>query len=263
MKGPFDDPKEVARAKRIASGELGQQIVRFPLQFAEPVIIGSVPEDGKEPVLNNGTATLVQIGERQLAVTCAHVLAEFRRRRDEGIRQFVFQIGMLEFDCEDRLAGYDEFLDLAVFDITGLKHSRASTRSGGGPFRFHEPSQWPPTAATTDELVSVAGYPGAWRQAPINMHIDFDTFSIGAQPVTSSLRNRIALQFDRDYWVSAFGDRGKDFKLLGGMSGGPIMVMRRLHWDLAGIVTHFSEEWDVLFGAPALRICTDGSIDPE
>jgi len=263
MTTPFDNSEQIARVKSGAISELGQHITGFALQFAEPVIIGTVPTRGKETTLNNATATLLRIASREFAVTCAHVLQEFRNKRDVDERKFVFQVGMLGVNPEDQLVGYDEVLDLAVLEITGLRHAHASSRPRNGPFQFHEPHRWPPAIASDREVVSIAGYPGAWRQPLSDDHITFDTFSIGAQPVTSSQRNSLALQFNREHWVSSFGDRGKDIKLLGGMSGGPIMVMRPLNWDLAGIITHFSEDWDVLFGAPTLRIRADGTIDPE
>ena len=112
-------------------------------------------------------------------------------------------------------------------------------------------------------LVSFAGFPGAWRQPPVGNHVDFDTFAIGAQPVTSSYSDRLAFQFERGYWVSSYGVRGRAFSELGGLSGGPVMVMRQLHWEMAGFITHFSKEWDILFATPSARVRADGRLDTE
>lgn len=259
----YDDPDEVRRAKARVSAPLGREIVRFPLQFAQPVLIGPGPRAGQAPTLSNGTATLLRLDGREFAVTCEHVLAKYRELRAGGDRTVVFQVGMLAFDPEDRLTAEDKRLDLAVFDLTNLGHARASVR-GSGAFQFHEPRAWPPALPTPEEeFVSLAGFPGAGRQPPVGDHIDFDTFALGAHPVTSAHRERLTFQFEREYWEPSYGQPDPDFAALGGMSGGPVMVMRRLHWDMAGFITHFSESWDLLFAAPAVRLQSDGTLDPE
>jgi hypothetical protein len=258
MKGPYSDPAKIARAKALMAGPLGRELVRFPMQFAQPVIIGSVPERGQEPQINNGSATLLRIADREFAVTCEHVLEKYRRQRDQGQRKFVFQIGMLELDVEARLVDARKELDLAVIDITGLRHRNVSVR--GGDFQFHEPPAWPPQQPSDDELVSIGGFPGAMRQPLVGDHIEFDTFGIGAQPITSSHSDRLAFQLQREFWVSSFGSDMRDFTDMAGMSGGPVMVMRKLHWDMAGFITHFSESWDLLFATPATRVRSDGTL---
>lgn len=252
-----DDPDEVARAKGLASGDLGRELVRFSLQFAQPVLFGNPPMPGVEPLVNNGTATLLRLDRGELAVTCEHVLAGYASRKAQD-RSLVFQVGMLEFDPLDRMIDRDATLDIVTFDLSGLDHRRASVR--GGPMLFHEPVDWPPGRLVEGDVVSLGGFPGDWRQPAVNAWIDFDTFSVGITPVTRVSPDRVVCQFEREYWVQSYGTRGMEFKALGGMSGAPVMVLRKLHFELAGIVSQFSGEFDLLYVAPASRLRRDGTI---
>jgi hypothetical protein len=70
----YADPEEVHLAKERAAGPLGRELGQFPLQFARPARIGSLPGVKENPMLRNGKATLVRLSRRQFAVTCCHVL---------------------------------------------------------------------------------------------------------------------------------------------------------------------------------------------
>jgi hypothetical protein len=45
------------------------QITRYPVQFAAPVFFGDSPNISNSASLNNGTAALVKLGDKYLAVT--------------------------------------------------------------------------------------------------------------------------------------------------------------------------------------------------
>jgi hypothetical protein len=49
---------------------------------------------------------------------------------------------------------------------------------------------------------------------------------------------------------------------LGGMSGGPVFVKRKLYWDLVGIVTEYHENYDTVFFTSLRPIRNDGQIEP-
>ena len=47
---------------------IASEYAKFALQFAAPIFIGPVPESGRGKI-NNGTVTLVNLGDRQYGVT--------------------------------------------------------------------------------------------------------------------------------------------------------------------------------------------------
>lgn len=75
----YDDPEAVAKAKRLAAGPLGEQLAKYPLRFAAGVLIGPTRRS-RMFRLTSGTATLLRLAGRPLAVTCSHVIESYRNR---------------------------------------------------------------------------------------------------------------------------------------------------------------------------------------
>src|SRR5439155_8915756 len=57
------------------------EISKYPGRFATPVFFGESPYASYAAGLSNGTASLVKLQNRFLAVTCQHVLQVYRRAR--------------------------------------------------------------------------------------------------------------------------------------------------------------------------------------
>ena len=256
-----DDPAEVERAKALAAGDAGRAIVRISLEYCQPILFGDPANHKPVQSIRTASATLVTIGSLKIAVTCAHVFRAYSRLREATEdRKVIFQVGNVSFDPLERLLDVDDALDIASFDLADLNHTKAGVR--GGPLTFHEPTVWPPNPVVPGDFVSLSGFPGAWKDVYPGGKVEHDTFSVGPQEVTSVSEGRIACVFERGNWVQSSGTRGVDLKELGGMSGGPVFILRRLHWELAGIITDFSESFDLLYAAPARRLAYNGRIEP-
>lgn len=200
------------------------------------------------------------MGGGPFAITCCHVVDEFRKAvaRDPRV---TFQIGQYRLDPVTELVDSDRDLDLATFRLDPEKLEGRAVR--GGAFAVHRAPQWPPREIVQGDVLSIGGYPGIWRQpTTANLKVDFDTFALGAVEVTSIQEKRIVCQFERDRWVQTYGSRGADLTKMGGISGAPALVLRQLHWELAGVVTDHSEEFDLLYVTLASRVSMDGKLLP-
>ena len=70
-------------AKKLVAGPLGRQMGMFPLRFCKPAFFGVPPSREHPVVVNNGTASLLDLRGDLLAVTCHHVIEGYRRKLDE------------------------------------------------------------------------------------------------------------------------------------------------------------------------------------
>ena len=69
--------------KKLVAGPLGRQMEMFPLRFCKPAYFGVPPSREHPVVVNNGTASLLDLRGDLLAVTCHHVIEGYRRKLDE------------------------------------------------------------------------------------------------------------------------------------------------------------------------------------
>jgi hypothetical protein len=215
------------------------------------VVIAEPPRGDR---LKNGTATLVQLGCNRIAVTCYHVLEEYRR-----IPGAIFQIGNVKLDPNEQLLAEQPQADLATIRLSEAQ-AQALTTSQGIKGDFFQPRSWPPAAVRENDCVAIGGYPGTWRQRISPDVLDFYSYGVGATAVTSVHENRFACQFDRQRWISSFRDKCPNQEELGGMSGGPVFRLGHLHWELVGFIYEFSPQFDIMLLRPAHIIQADGSI---
>src|SRR4051812_29069572 len=108
-------------AKKLAAGPLGREMSKFPLRFAKAILFGDLPSPHAPARINNGTASLIDLGNGPLAITCSHVIASFRERVRQG-RPSLFQSGNCRLNPLSQLISEDENLDLAVI---GLRNDQA------------------------------------------------------------------------------------------------------------------------------------------
>ena len=78
------------------------EISKYSIRFATPVLFGESPYSSDYAALRNGTATLLKLRGRFLAVTCQHVLKEYRYLKLAGPMTF-FQIGHVLIDPDKQI----------------------------------------------------------------------------------------------------------------------------------------------------------------
>jgi hypothetical protein len=246
--------EQVQWAKDLAAGPLGQMMSRFPLRYASGIYIG--PTNTLSLIKpNSATATLLRFGDRPFAVTCSHVLENFRKRPPST--EPGFWIGSLEIDPISRLVDEDRDLDLAVLDLSGLNLS--SIHSGGEiGSTFVQPPTWPPIPPQVGDPVAFGGFPGSLRDHPRMDEVTFRSFSVGACEVTVSESDYLVCQLEREFWIGT--PEWLEFRDWGGLSGGPVFMWRGLVPELIGIVCEYQPSLDLLRIRCSNVIRTDGTL---
>jgi hypothetical protein len=251
--------EQIKKAKELATGPLGQQLSKYPLRFAAAVLIGEKNKGIYEPTVNNGTVSLVDFGNGPIAITCSHVLDEYRKRL-QGNESTFFHIGSLELDPLSSLIDESEDLDLATIDLSNENLNEIHEGGEIGSCMV-QPPIWPPGNITEGDYVAFGGFPGLWKERPLDTELVFPSFSSGACRVAAVGSNYFVVQFEREYWVQSFAyDQREDLYDLGGLSGGPVFINRDLYFDFIGIIYQFSPAFDLMRIRPSRLIRKDGCI---
>ncbi len=256
------DPELVKRAKEQAAGPLGRELAKFPLRFAAAGFFGKRPVRDRPVEVNHGTMTLVELGGRRMAVTCSHVLKKYREISDDS--STLFQISGRELDPLERIIGESPDLDLVSIDLSDIDVDELVRGEEIGSC-FFVPRDWPPKQLQSGDFVAFGGFPGKWRRYPSWDEIVFDSWSSGACGVASVREEYFVCQFEREYWVESFnigGHEGMELDDIGGLSGGPVFILRGLRFELVGVIYEFSSEFDLMYVRPTQLIREDGTFCP-
>jgi len=237
-------------ARALLAGPLGEQLGRFPLRWCKPAFFGIPPEPGNQLEVKSGTASLIARGEDHFAITCRHVVEEYRLTRAKSDTAF-FHIGNCAIDPLGQLLAEGEGeLDVAVLRLTPEQAARVVHGNFGIGEGFFPIEQRRPDLVEEGIGVAFAGFPGALRRVQALNELNFGTYSCGATPVTASNDVRFICQFERDEWVRQGIE--PDPATLGGLSGGPAFSIQYgaagiMTYAFAGIIYVFSEEFELLY----------------
>jgi hypothetical protein len=100
------------------------------------VYLGESPHDSETAALASGTGVFIRFDGKLVGVTCQHVLASFRKRREANTRT-IFAFGRLIVDAESLVLDESRELDLVTFDFTNVRPLADQGRTV-------EPTNWPP-----------------------------------------------------------------------------------------------------------------------
>jgi hypothetical protein len=257
------DPKLVEKAKQEAAGPLGREMTKFPLRFAKAVFFENLPDVKSGHTVNNGTVTLVDLGSGQMAITCSHVLDGYRERLKEN-NKVLFRIGKVILNPLEHLIDESPELDLATINLREININEISLGKEIGT-SFFDPVTWPPSDVKVGDYIAFGGFPGKLREQTSSGDLIFGSLSNGASEVSSVNYEYFICQFEREYWVESLGiESEKDLHELGGISGGPVFLMREnngiMSYEFVGIIYQFSTDYDLLYIRKAKFINKDGSI---
>jgi hypothetical protein len=200
-------------------------------------------------LVNNGSAFVLQSSENYYLGTALHVVDAWLRRTEAGER-LLFQVGHADLPPRDRFVWKSEpddiaFLEIDAFDVQRIGVLPCET-SGGWP---------PPTPRNGDQLM-FAGFPGLLRERDGDNAVNFGSF-VGTVSATTVREHHVVSQFEREHLISS-DDRGvpPPGTDLGGMSGGPVFLLRKLDYPLVGLISEYSAQFELL------RIATFGHLPP-
>ena len=230
--------------------DLAQKLVDFPLRYATGIYFGNLPPVNDLPVVNSGTASLISLNNKPVAITCSHVIDKYRHLKEES-PEIIFQIGNLKLDPIPKIISESskDNLDIVIIDLEGenleeLKFGNVENLD------FFVPSKWPPGEVNIDQFVAFAGFPGAWRESVDSSSLVFNAFTCGACLVGSVTDDHLCCVIERQQWIVSYERAGFDgFELmkLGGLSGGPVFFLNELFWEFVGIIYEHNEAFDILY----------------
>ncbi len=231
---------------------VAQQMVRLAQHCAVPIIFAPPLRIGGK--LNGATGCVLQLGSVSFVVTASHVLREYQDRLRLG-EVLNWQVGALPpFDPLPRVAWRDENRDIVFLRVT----EEEAKATGGVSSCVVSPSTgWPPRAPEVGQIVLVSGYPKALREVDASGWIGAGPYS-GMFRVTRTGDGYFYCQIEQKDLISFDGGPlpapGSD---VGGVSGGPALLVGTIVYPLVGVVTEHSRHFDLL------RIATLDSVDEK
>lgn len=243
-------------ARHLMAGEFGVQLSKYPLRFCKPAFFGARPAHGDPLEVNNGTASLIRRGDEHFAITCAHVLEGFRRKKEAAAGTF-FNIGNCSVDPVGQLVRQDEDLDVAVVGLTPAQADEIVHGSDGIGEAFFDMGVARPSPVAGGEGLAFGGFPGALRRVQSLDALNFGGYGCGATPVTAAHDDYLVCRFEREEWVRNGYEPEPDS--IGGISGGPAFRLLQsaagvISYEFCGIVREYSETLDLLYFAQASAI---------
>ena len=235
---------------------INQQMARLARDHAVPIIFAPPRSCGGK--INGASGSVVQLKSGIFLTTASHVLEGYETRMHAG-EVLNWQVGDLPpFDPIPRIAWRSRDLDIVLLRIT------AEEARSIGPCIISTPGKWPPVIPQEGQIVLVGGYPKALREE------DLQAGSIGAGPYSAVFRVTVVgdgyckCMIERRDLISFDGgplpEAGTD---MGGLSGGPVLLMDAINFPLVGVVTDRCEmslaEFEILQFATLAGIQLDPS----
>ena len=250
------DMNEISLKDVSFSNPFFNEISKYPVKFATPVFFGESPYSSSSAFIRNGTATLLILCDRYIAVTCHHVLKGCRqfRQKNNGL----FYLGPIGVNPEQYLISEDKDYDLAIFDLSNLVRKVPELSKA----KFVKPRVWSPHDIAKEDVLCMAGFPGIWRDQIRLGHLRFYSYSSGAAGVVSFGDNYIVTTVQIEDCITQI-NHGKVWGSLGGLSGGPVFVWRKtpiLIAELIGFIYEYQKSYDLMFVRSGNVIGVDGKI---
>lgn len=223
----FEQLSEENKSRYLA---INRQMVRLARDYAVPIIFAPPPSVGSK--INGASGCVVQLASGTFVVTASHVLAGYEKRVGKGER-LNWQVGNLPpFDPLLRVEWRSPERDIVL-----LRISENEARSIG-PCTIAAPRRWPVHPPKEGDLVLVAGYPKGLREEnPSEGWIGSGPYSAIFR-VTLAEADRCKCLIERRDLIGFEGGRlpepGAD---MGGLSGGPVLLVDTLDFPLIGVVT--------------------------
>jgi hypothetical protein len=249
-KAPDGHPISIERAKELMAGDLGRVYRSILSSSCVPIFWRRVTEPG-EPILHNGTLTIVRTPKRLFGITAAHVLRQYER--DHTNAPVLLQLLNARLEAPE-IIDISEKLDLATIAIT--ESLLKQTGKAVVPL-----STWPPRVPQEGRGIMLGGYPGIDRLQPKPREAIFGMFTaLGlARRVVGP---QITWLVERDFGT---GDLPLN-RDLGGISGGPLIGLfespsHLTYYALCGIISEAHPLLENVIARRADFIAADGAID--
>lgn len=211
-------------------------------------------------VVNNGTASFLELPGGKFIVTNHHVWTAYTQQREDtpGLRLALMGEGYCRpVDISTaKLVDADEGLDLAVLRFEANDVIESVGKS------FYVPKEWPLGVAAEGEDVVLVGFPGQ-RKEPTAEYLRFEAFLLGLTVLSVSDRKYLLGFTNPDPLVQQFSSRPLEKFVWGGMSGSMAyrLDLETNQFHVAGFLHAAGEGLRAsFFAGRADRLCEDGTI---
>jgi hypothetical protein len=207
----------------------------IPIVFAPPLSVGGQ--------VNAASGCVLQLDFGWFIITASHVLAKYEKRLHEG-EKLNWQVGALPpFDPRPCVSWRSFHRDVVFIRVT---EAEAKAACGRASWIASAPTGWPPRAPEVGEVVLVSGYPKALQEFDPSGLIGAGPFSAMFR-ITSTGPGYFYCQIEQKDLVSFDGGPlpppGAD---VGGLSGGPVLLMGNVVYPLVGVVVEHHQSYDLL-----------------
>ena len=227
------DPSEQARVLEASDG-----LCRFVYGRTTSILVAAEP--GPNADLKNGSGFVLSLNGRYYLGTAWHVVEAWEERRASG-EDVQFQVGSAVLEPDSGRIWSHREDDIAFIPLT-TGHLQKIDAAPIEPIRG-----WPPPVVQRGDYVVMSGFPGYLRDERQVDEVDLHAVSTLLQ-VKEVGPGYIACQFEREHWISSnwakVPEPGTD---LGGMSGGPALLVQNLAYPLVGLVSEFSANFEILY----------------
>jgi hypothetical protein len=209
---------------------LTQQLTDFARDHAVPIIFAPPLSIGGK--LNGATGFVLRLEAGTFVITASHVLAEYKNRTQAG-ETLHWQVGDLPpFEPISRIAWRD-----CARDIVLLRISDEEAR-GIGRYRISEPVSWPPCLPREGQFVAMAGYPQVLRDEDTSLGLIRSGPWSALFPVRAVEEGRCTCVIERKDLISFNGGPLPEPGMhVGGLSGGPVLLVGNPSPPLVGVIT--------------------------
>jgi hypothetical protein len=217
--------------------ESGRAIVGLAQQHAGGLIVAQPPSRGG--IFSTASFFVLELNGRYWLGTAHHVLQAYEAAfaNDPSV---VIQVGDLQMHLDDRETYCDNVADacliaLAATEYPLLNVPALSTMAG-----------WPPPVPHEGAYVALCGYPAIVRERPSAKKVGFNALSAIFR-VTQASERHCSCQWEREEWLHFDGPPPPDPSPdLGGMSGGPVLLMGGIGFPLVGVISEFHASFEIL-----------------
>jgi hypothetical protein len=258
----MNEPGGAQRFERLSAEEqtryiaVSQQLTNFARDHAVPIILA--PPLSIRGKLNGASGSVLRLEAGTFVVTASHVLAEYENRTQSG-ETLNWQVGNLPpFEPVSRIAWRDPARDIVLLRISDNEARDI------GPCIISEPASWPPCLPREGQFVLMAGYPKVLRDDNASFGL------IGSGPWSAVFRVTLVGEgyckcvIERKDLISFNGgplpEPGMD---MGGLSGGPVLLVGNPSYPLVGVITEICQltvgELEIFTVATLESVMMDGS----
>ena len=213
-------------------------MTKLVFSYAAAINVSPPPSVGGK--INNGSGFVLRLDHGLYLVTAWHVVKFWLDRVGAG-EKVLFQVRDALLVPSERIVWRDEENDIAFLDLRPEEVEKVN-------IHVCEPiAGWPPPHPPQGSYVLVSGFPAVIRKRPQPANVEFNALS-SMLPVTSSRERHVVCQVERDDLVS-FDEHGvpPPGTDLGGMSGGPALLVGKLSYPVVGLISEFSKDYELLY----------------